>query len=266
MDNKRAEQPDRERLLQDEANYQDLKVEKDIRGGLDKYYMDPAWMYLQKYKNRVIGDIRGKKVLDLGCGKGGATLDALRRGAYVTAVDISPKSIEVVKEEARKAGTDGALSAYVMDAQSLDLEDHAFDVVIGNGILHHLPFLEESLREIQRVLKEDGHAVFVEPLGINPLLNLYRLLTPSMRTKDEQPFRMKEIRLIKNVFPKAEFVFFDFTTPFSKFLMMIRLPNLAMRLQNKLIKTDTLLIRKKKRTRISLLQKMSWNVVIKLKS
>ena len=42
--------------------------------------------------------------------------------------------------------------------------------------------------EINKVLKDDGEMVFLEPLGTNPLINLYRKLTPKSRSVDEHPF------------------------------------------------------------------------------
>ena len=258
----------RDSLLRIEAEYQDFKVEKNIRSKLDKYYLDPAWQYLQRCKDNEIGDLNKKKVLDLGCGTGGAAIDALKNGAIVTAVDISPKSIEHLINRAREEGVEPFLSAYVMDAQSMTLDDSSFDVVIGNGILHHLPDLKESLIEIHRVLKPDGKAVFVEPLGMNPLLNLYRKMTPDMRTPDEQPLRMQELNTIKNIFPNASMQFFDLTTLLSKLLMAARLQSQAIKIQHKLIKLDNTLIRRKRRCRsngVTFLQKMSWNVLIVLK-
>ena len=67
--------------------------------------------------------------------------------------------------------------------------------MIGSGILHHLD-LPISLGEINRVLKKGGRALFKEPLAANPLLKLFRILTPRSRTVDEKPLTSSDLELI----------------------------------------------------------------------
>ena len=52
-------------------------------------------------------------------------------------------------------------------------EKNRFDIIYGTGILHHLN-LKACLDEIERILKPGGKFVFIEPLGTNPVINLYR--------------------------------------------------------------------------------------------
>lgn len=80
-----------------------------------------------------------------------------------------------------------------MDAEHLDFDDRSFDLVFGSGILHHLD-LEVALAEVSRVLTDGGSAVFFEPMGHDPAINLYRRLTPAMRTPDEHPLRVEDLR------------------------------------------------------------------------
>ena len=84
-------------------------------------------------------------------------------------------------------------------------------MIIGSGIIHHLD-LEKSYAELNRILKKDGHAVFVEPLGHNPLINLYRNLTPKMRTEDEHPLLEKDLRLLGKYFHRVEIDYFSLFT------------------------------------------------------
>jgi SAM-dependent methyltransferase len=81
--------------------------------------------------------------------------------------------------------------------------DSEFDIIVGNAILHHLDF-HKSLIEIKRILKKEEKAYFIEPLATNPLIQLYRKLTPKMRTVDEQPLRRSDIKLIKSIFPNVK--------------------------------------------------------------
>jgi SAM-dependent methyltransferase len=130
----------------------------------------------------------GASVLEYGAGTGGPGFDLARRGVDVTGIDISPVAVELANEAvAADPDLDPATCRYVvMDAERLDAPDASFDAVFGSGILHHLD-LDASFAEIARVLRPDGVGVFFEPLGHNPAINLYRRLTPSMRSPDEHP-------------------------------------------------------------------------------
>lgn len=128
----------------------------------------------------------GQAVLEYGCGPGSCAFDLARLGARVAGVDISPAAIALARRRAAAEGLADRICFEVMDAESLRFADHSFALVCGSGILHHLD-LERALAEVARVLSHDGTALFFEPLGHNPLLNLYRRLTPSMRTRHEHP-------------------------------------------------------------------------------
>lgn len=87
----------------------------------------------------------------------------------------------------------------LMDAHRLEFEDNSLDFVFGGGILHHLD-LEISLNEISRVLKPGGMMLFTEPLNINPVSKIIRILTPEARTEDERPFGFGELKLLEERF------------------------------------------------------------------
>lgn len=142
----------------------------------------------------ILKDVDGKNVLDYGCGKGDYAVKLLDMGARVEGIDIAQTYIDECSRLARDGCYDPARYCFqVMDAHTLDFPDDHFDVVIGNGILHHLDF-EVALREIHRVLKPGGRAIFQEPIAGNPLLRLFRLLTPKARTDDERPFTRADLR------------------------------------------------------------------------
>jgi SAM-dependent methyltransferase len=144
-------------------------------------------------------DLCGKIVLDYGCGRGEESLAFLRRGAEkVHGIDISPVYIKYAAQCAREAGfPEHRHEFHVMDAHSLDFPGESFDLVSGCAILHHLD-ADIALREIYRVLKPGGRVLLYEPLADNPLLKLFRLLTPHARTKDEKAFSGKDIvRLLR---------------------------------------------------------------------
>jgi ubiquinone/menaquinone biosynthesis C-methylase UbiE len=100
------------------------------------------------------------KSLELGCGTGFFTLNLKLAGVidegHVT--DLSPGMVEVAKRNARGLGFE--VDGRVADAERLPYDDNAFDIVIGHAVLHHIPDLEQSFREILRVLKPGGRFVF----------------------------------------------------------------------------------------------------------
>jgi len=156
----------------------------------------PSIKRLHSEVSRAISNITGSVVLDYGCGRGESSLDYLARGAIVHGIDISPVYIEEARRQAAMAGFDESCCRFdVMDAHELSFSADTFDLVIGEGILHHLePRL--ALAEIWRVLKPGGRLILKEPLADHPLLRIFRAMTPNARTIDESPFTGKDIKSI----------------------------------------------------------------------
>ncbi len=153
----------------------------------------------------------GKKVLQLGCGQDLFSRMLVESGACVTAIDISSTAIE----QARTVHADLSperITFLEMSAEQLDFPDNSFDFVFGSGILHHL-VLARALPEIQRVLKPGGTLLFSEPLGMNPILKLYRSVTPQLRSPDEHPFLLDDFRLIASTFKQVQIDFYSYTAP-----------------------------------------------------
>jgi SAM-dependent methyltransferase len=151
-----------------------------------------------------LGDVSGLPVLDYGCGHGMAAVVLARRGANVTAFDLSPAYLA---EARRRAAANGARIEFVQaDAEHLPFADGSFARIWGNAILHHLD-LRLAARELYRVLQPGGIAVFCEPWGANPLLAWARRRLPyrgKERTPDEQPLLPHHVRVLREVFPSLQ--------------------------------------------------------------
>lgn len=120
--------------LDREREYHDVEVgEKNARAPQHKYYRNLEAIEAHKWAE--VGSVEGKTVLDYGCGMGAETRSLLAKGAIVHAIDVSPVLIASLKE---RVGDTPAFHSYVMNAEALEFADGMFDVVVGNGILHHL--------------------------------------------------------------------------------------------------------------------------------
>ena len=150
-------------------------------------------------------------MLEYGCGKGKHAFALARCGADVVGIDISAEGVRQAAAQARAEGLEDKLDFAVMNAEVLQFPDDSFDLVCGSGILHHLN-LESACHELARVLKPEGRAIFYEPLGHNPLINLYRKLTPKMRTEDEHPLLASDLKTLAGYFHKARFDYYAFCT------------------------------------------------------
>jgi len=148
-----------------------------------------------------LGDLRGKRVLDYGCGHGMASVVMARAGACVNAFDLSS---EYVEEAERRADANGvSIEFQSADAEHLPYANESFDVIWGNAILHHLD-IDQAAKELKRVLKPGGVAVFCEPWGGNPLLNFARQFLPypgKHRTVDELPLNRHALKMFTPHFP-----------------------------------------------------------------
>lgn len=151
-----------------------------------------------------LGDVRGLRVLDYGCGHGMAAVVLARRGARVTAFDLSAGYLT---EAARRAAANSVrLDLVQAGGERLPFADASFDRVWGNAVLHHLD-VEVAGRELFRVLRPGGVAVFCEPWGGNPLLGWVRRHVPyrgKQRTADEEPLRPRQVRALEHIFPAVE--------------------------------------------------------------
>lgn len=101
-----------------------------------------------------------ERSLEIGCGTGFFTLNLQQAGVMKSAAvtDISPGMVEVAQRNARGLGFE--VEGRVADAERIPYEDGEFDLVIGHAVLHHIPDVEQAIRESLRVLRPGGRFVF----------------------------------------------------------------------------------------------------------
>ena len=107
----------------------------------------------------VLGDVDGKRVLDIACGEGSATRELARRGARVTAVDLSPAMIELATEEETREPL--GIDYHVGNSANLKtVETASFDVVVCFMAIMDIAAVDNTFAEVARVMKRGGRFLF----------------------------------------------------------------------------------------------------------
>jgi SAM-dependent methyltransferase len=167
-----------------------------------KVRVRPAFEALTAPENRFIlgllGDLQGRRVLDIGSGLGESATYFALRGARVTATDISDEMCRLCRETARAHGV--SIEAVVTPAERLDVPAGNFDIVYGANLLHHLTDIDGTLAAVRRALSPAGRCVFWDPLAYNPVINVYRAMATRVRTTDERPLRFEVLDLFERHF------------------------------------------------------------------
>jgi SAM-dependent methyltransferase len=191
-----------------ERGFHDTKYSATESAPTEKYYAVLGRCY-DRYKQVIETDCAGRDVLEYGCGKGSHAYELARRGAQVTGIDISPIAIKAAADVAQSEDLD--IRFVEMNAERLAFPPASFDLICGASILHHLDLAAASA-QIADCLRPGGTAAFVEPLGHNPAVNLYRRLTPGLRTPDEHPLRMSDFDIFRRYFSVVDVDFYALTS------------------------------------------------------
>ncbi len=220
--------------------------------GNKKYYQatEPSKRYVDSWIER---SAAGKVFLDYACGNGANAIKAARAGAKLAiGLDISPVSVANARADASAAGVSENTFFVQADAEDTRLPDDSIDAVICSGMLHHLD-LSYALPELRRILAPAGKILAVEALDYNPLIKLYRRLTPDMRTEWEKAhiLSLRDVRFAKRFFDVGEIRYWHITSIVGPHVVSL-LPAL-----NAL---DSWL------TRVPLLQLMAWIFTFELRS
>jgi 2-polyprenyl-3-methyl-5-hydroxy-6-metoxy-1,4-benzoquinol methylase len=99
--------------------------------------------------------LKGKRVLEIGCGMGFHTETMVRAGARVTAVDLTEHAIEMTRRRLQLRGLQ-AEDVRQADAENLPFQDRSFDFVWSWGVIHHSARTGRIVRHIARVLAPEG--------------------------------------------------------------------------------------------------------------
>jgi len=153
-----------------EKQFHDAKATTPGKG--DFIYRLGILVEADRYAYSLFGDLAGKMVLEIGCGTGENAVKLAAEGARVFAIDISTEMVRKTIQQSQQKSLDNQITVLEMNAEQMAFADDTFDVVFGHSVLHHTD-LRLTRGETYRILKTGGIGVFVEPLGHNPLVNLF---------------------------------------------------------------------------------------------
>ena len=147
---------------------------------------------------KALSNAKNKTVVVIGCSTGGV-VPLARSGAFVIGIDISESALFNLIESVDRQKMKENIHILAMNAEQPGFKDNSIDIVCCTGVLHHLD-IDVSLSRWSCILKKNGRLVMMEPCAYNPLVALYRILTPRLRTPDEHPLRYSDIKLLKKYF------------------------------------------------------------------
>jgi SAM-dependent methyltransferase len=145
-----------------------------------------------------MGDLRGKKILDIGAGLGESSVYFALRGAQVTTTDISPLMVSKILDLAKRFAV--KVQGIVSTAEALNVPENYFDFVYIANTIHHVPDRAALFVQIHRALKPGGRFFSYDPLAYNPAIRLYRRMATEVRTPDERPLTRADLRLAQRHF------------------------------------------------------------------
>ena len=109
-----------------------------------------------------MGEVKGMKILDLGCGEGGYSRALAKKGANLTSADCSQKAIQYASDLANKENLE--IEHYIRNSNDLyGIPDNTFDIVLCSMMLMDCEDFEGTIKEVVRVLKQGGR-LFVSVL------------------------------------------------------------------------------------------------------
>lgn len=143
-------------------------IETELLLWWEDYYL-PVFEYVLP----IMGDLQGKRVLELGTGTGGTATLLAKKGASVVGIDLLPFRLDAAQERVKHHNVTAMVDFSLMDATQLAFPDDTFDFVISKSVL---VFTEhaQTAKECNRVLKRGGKAIFIENMRHHPAVWLYR--------------------------------------------------------------------------------------------
>ena len=237
----------------EEAEFHDFSHDLTTNLSNKKFYTTTMLSsnFLEKYLK---DNVRGKILLDYACGNGVTANEAVDYGAsFVIGIDISKNSITNSTNLSKKLGYQDKTRFFVGDCENTSLPDECVDVILCAGMLHHLN-LKYAYPEMYRILKPGGKIIAQEALNYNPIIRLYRMRTPEMRTEWEKHhiLSLKDVNKAKKFFAVKQIKYFHVTSYLASFFNSPKWLLIILNFVDRIL------------TKIPLIQLLSWQFIFEL--
>jgi 2-polyprenyl-3-methyl-5-hydroxy-6-metoxy-1,4-benzoquinol methylase len=172
-----------------------------------------AHLFRKEYIFELLTRFPSKTLCDFGCGVGTNSCQFALAGHEVVGFDISPDNVELAREKARLDKVSDRVQFVVADATDTTLPPGSFDMVVAQGILHHID-IEKGLDSIRSLAKPNGYVIIQEPIALSPALRWLRDRTPVTKdvSPNERQLRQEDITLITDRFEIVETRYFHLLT------------------------------------------------------
>jgi 2-polyprenyl-3-methyl-5-hydroxy-6-metoxy-1,4-benzoquinol methylase len=202
----------REERWKEEADFFDNEARRVQEGRLP---LDPLALrrysgsslrkrFSMEFRFSLLGCLKGRSVLDVGCGDGLNAVIFAKLGAKVTGVDVSPGAVYLARRRAEVNGVADRAAFICSPIEMTELPNDSFDVVWGDGFLHHVvDDLDAVMRRLMCWVKPDGLVLFSEPVNLFEPLRRLRRMVPvrTDATPGERPLVRSELDLVKRYIP-----------------------------------------------------------------
>ncbi|MEZ5690630.1 MAG: class I SAM-dependent methyltransferase [Rickettsiales bacterium] len=175
-------------------------------------------------KKWLLANTRDKDVFEMACGNTAMLPLVAKYVKSAVAADIAPVTIELAKNAAKGDPDLEKIDYRVMDCEKTGMPDNSFDVILEQGALHHMD-LDAAYSEAARLLRPNGKFFCLEAIRHNPIIHLYRKMTPHLRTEWEAEHIlghsqvMKGLEYFNKIDKKHYFLFSIFAVPFRNTFM-----------------------------------------------
>ena len=227
----------------------------------DRYFGHAVSFVLNK-----LGNVRGKIILDSGCGVGKMSVFFALQGATVIGIDKDRSRLSAASSLADSLGVQSSCSFLYGSSEECPIDSASIDIIFSKSTIQYME-RDKVLNEYVRLLKPGGSMALVENLPYNPFINLYRInrkLTAIIQKKTEYVDSIKgyiktnEIDRLSPCFrfvEQREYHLFRM----SSIYLLEKLPfsTFAQQLDNLISKIDTSLL-----TSIPFLRKLAWYVAV----